>query len=389
MSYDFYIDKVCSHTIVDEVCLLNSETGDSFAFARRPSTYDCRITIDGVVVPPGGLFSKAEIVCGKSEPYRIIAGQNDLILLQIGNDTPVQIGLPPGHAVSAKTLATFLSNYTSDLVFTAENGRLVIRTPTPVNGSAFTLADPRWTDKTASLISTSRVQGAYKLLGVTPGKVGAGRKLLPGFKVILNPAAYLEEWIVRFDSPIRNSSPAILVTYQTLAPFCGRCQGSRVEVDYTITGGAYDTVRNVDLLIQEFNKFLFTVKGSHWKWPWLGSNILNRIGGKADTGTSLASSFIALDVNSAFSVYQNIKRQQDIGFPGQNVTDAEYPQSLGQFAVNVMDDPTSYFATFNIYSRSSEPLQITRTISLPNPYQLTSSPAQLLQSAARGFQLMG
>ena len=389
MSYDFYIDKVCSHTIVDEVCIINTETSDSFAFGRRPSTYDCKVIFDGVSIPPGGLYSKAEIIFGKSEPYRIVAGQNDLILFQIGKNTPQPIGLPPGQSVSAKTLASYLSDLFADLVFTSENGRLVIRTPSPVNGGAFTLADPRWTDKTASLITTSRTLNAYKLFGVTPGKVGAGRKLFPGYKVLLNPVSYVEEWVVKFDSPILTSSPSVLVTYQTLAAFCGRCQGSRIEVDYSIAGGSYDAVKNVDLLIQEFNKFLFTIKGSHWKWPWLGSNILNRIGSKANTGTSLASTFISLDINGAFSTYQNIKRQQDIGFPGQNVSDAEFPKSLGQFAVNAMDDPTSYLATFSVYSRSSEPIQITKTISLPNPYQLTSSPAQLLQSAARGFQLMG
>jgi hypothetical protein len=206
---------------------------------------------------------------------------------------------------------------------------------------------------------------------------------------MLNPASFVEEWIVVFDEPLRTYQPVILMTYQTLAAYCGRCQGSRVEYDYTLSGNDYEKFYNADLLLQEAYKYIFTVKGSHWKWPWLGSNILSRIGSKADTAAGLAASFIGLDITSAFGTYQNIKRQQDKNFPGQNVTDAEFPYSLDDFSVLTGDDPTTFYAKLVITSRSRDPISLTTPISLPDPYQLTSSPSGVMQNAANGFQLVG
>ena len=388
MSYDFYISKVCSHTIVDEVVVLENEASQSFGFARRPSSTNITITVDGVEIPRTGLYSKAEIVCLKGEPYRIKYGKNDLILFKNGSGAVQTIQLPPGN-FSAKALSDYLYTKIPNLDVTSENGRLIIRSLTATNGTAFSFPDPRWTDKSSSLITTSRILAAYNLLGITPGRVGSGRKLFPGYKVLVNPAAFVEEWIVTFDTPIPNNTPVILVTYQTQAAFCGRCIGSRLEYDYTIKNSTYETIKDTDLLVQEVNKFMFTVKGSHWKWPWLGSALVTRIGQKADTAASLASSFIGLDINGAFNVYQNIKKQQDIGFPGQNVTDAEFPLSLSNFTVTSGDDPTTFYANFTVISRSRDPLVVTKTISVPDPYQLTSSPTGVIQQASTGYQLVG
>lgn len=390
MSYDFFIEKICNHIIVDELVTLTPGDGTSFAFSRRPSSTSVKITIDGVVVPPSGLYSKAEVYFSKSEPYRIKYGVNDLILFKNGSGPVETIQIPAGN-ISAKRLADFLYTKLQGLDVQGVNGRVIVKSLTPTRGMSFSFPDPRWTDKSASLISTSRILGAYNLFGIPPGRCATGRKLFPGYKVYKNPDSFdgVEEFIGVFESPILNNNPVILVTYPTTSPFCGRCQGSRLEYDYTIAMSSYDTVKDADLLIQEANKFLFTVKGSHWKWPWLGSSLSSRIGQKADTAAGLASSFIGLDITNAFNVYKNIKSQQDTRFPNQNVSDAEFPLNLASLNVVSGDDPTTFYADYAIVSRSRTPLKVTRLISLPDPYQITTNPAQVLQRAARGYQLVG
>ena len=389
MSYDFYIEKVCNHKIVDEIAQIDPETRTFFAFAKPPSANTVTIKIDGELVPPQGLYTKAEVIFNKSEPYRITANKNDLILFKYGNSPVQTIKLPPGNAVSAKTLARFLLDYAPDLDWKVENHRVVVSSPTPTRGILFSFPDPTWTDKTSSLISTSRILGAYKTLGISPGRAGNGRKIMPGYIIDLNPAAFVEEYIVTFEYTIKNYAPVILVSYQTQAKYCNRCFGSRKENDYTISLGSYETVRDTDLLKQELNKYIFTIKGSHWKWPWMGSTLLQRIGSKASVTNGLTSSFISLDVTNAFNTYQNIKRQQDVNFPSQNVTDAEYPYSLASFNVATYDDPTVYYGVFNIMSRSRQPITLTKQLNVPDPVQLTSDPTGLMTNAGRGFQLVG
>src|SRR5690606_28519206 len=105
--------------------------------------------------------------------------------------------------------------------------------------------------------------------------------------------------------------------------------GTQLEFDYSIVDGTYETVKNTDLLAQEFDKFLHTEIGSHWKWNWLGSSLHSRIGGKGNMGITSATSLLNIDVSQAFKTYQNIKEKQDTGFPQQRVSDAEYPLELG------------------------------------------------------------
>jgi hypothetical protein len=388
MSYDFYIEKVCSHTIVDELCELDSSTWDRFAFGRRPSHLKCEIRMDGELIPESGLYSRAEVIFSKPEPYRIIANRNDLILFKNGDQAVRTIKLPPG-ILSAHTLSRYLLDFAPDLDWRVENGRVVVKTPRPNNGIAFSFPDPRWTDKSAALISTSRILNAYSLLGINPGRAASGRKIFPGYKVILDPANFVEQYIVVFETPIPNFVPTLTVTYTTLAPFCGRCQGSRIEYDYSVVTGGYDIVRNADLLRQELNKFIFTIKGSHWKWPWLGSNILNKIGTKSNPLNATYSPLLTLDISNAFNSYQSIKRQQDVYFPAQKVTDAEYPYNLIGINVTTGDDPTTYYALIDVQSRSFQPLQLTKELSTPDPIQLTSSPSGLMIQAGRGFQPVG
>lgn len=390
MSYDFATERVCSHRIGPQRSLLNADNQTYIVFDRTPVNSSVSVQIDGVEIPRSGLYSNASIVFSKREPFRIVSGKSDLLYVKVGHDAARTIQLPAGSSVRASDIARTLSNSIPELVFSVLNGHVVASTSGAVKGPSFSFPDPRWTDRTESLISTSRVLGAMKVLGIVPGRVGSGRKLFPGWTVTLNQYAFVEEFIVLFEDPIPNFAPVVTVTYQTVAQLCGRCQGSRIEYDYTVQGQSYEKVRDTDLLAQELDKYIFTKIGSHWKWRWLGSALVDRIGGKANTAFGTAAGFVSMDIGQAFSNYQNIKRQQERSAPQQAVSDAEFPYSLdGLRAVSDPNDPTSVSVQITIRNRSSIAVPLTREISLPDPFQLTSDPTGTLRNANSGFILRG
>ncbi|GAF88735.1 unnamed protein product, partial [marine sediment metagenome] len=262
-------------------------------------------------------------------PYRIRSGVNDLLYISVDHGAPQFVQLLKG-TIKATDLARDLQSRIPSLNFTVEKNRVVISGQEAMVGTAFSFPDPRWTDPTASLITTSRVLGAFNTLGIVPGRAVSGRELYPGWRVYKDETSVDErDRVIVFNRPLFNHDPIIQLNFVTFPSFCRRCQGARIEYDYRVVGDTYETVEDVDLLFQEVDKFLFTKIGSHWKWAWLGSNVTNRVGQKGSTGFISVDAAITMDITKAFGVYQNIKMQQNTRFPAQDVTDAEYPQSLG------------------------------------------------------------
>lgn len=393
MSYDFALEKPCSHQVLFETVTLDSVYQQTVRFQRPPFSQNITLYVNGAQVPQSGLYSVASLPFSNGGPYRIVSGQNDLLYFAINQNTPIFIPLNPGPTVSTSDLARDLGGKLPNLSVTVVNNRVVISTPAPVNGRAFLFPDPRWTDRTSSLPTTARILGAYQSLGIIPGRVASGYKLFPSWSLIRDPTSFVDsDRVIQFSEPLRNAVPIVQANYQTTAGQCRRCFGIRIEFDYNVLNGTYETVQNTDLLAQEFDKYLFTKIQSHWKWPWLGSNLINRIGGKGSTASSNVSALISMDVSQAFSTYQNIKTRQDSSFPFQQVTDAEFPATLTNVSVqSINGDPTSFFVTADIISRSRVPVPLTRMIGNPNPISvLSGDPTQVLQLASNpGFLLRG
>lgn len=367
MSYDFALQKLCSHEVRKETVVFDGIAG-LIRFSTPPTNQRLSLWIDGVAVPQSGLYSTATIAFMNPGPYRIKRDQNDLLYFRVGNEAPVFIQLLTGY-VKAADLAADLAKKLPQLVFAAERDRVVIRSRTPVNGAAFAFADPRWTDKTQSLPTTSRVLAAYAKLGIVPGRVVVGKQLFPPWTLEqYTGSADKYEKVVRFHGIIPNRYPVIHASYVTYPNYCRRCKGSKIEFDYNIVNNTYELVEDADLLSQELDKFMFTRLGSHWRWPWLGSRLIDRIGGKGSTGRGTINSLLSLDVTQAFTVYQNIKTQQNQN-PWQQVTDAEFPMSIRSVNVTTMpDDPTIALVNITVVCRSREPVTLKRIVGNPNPY---------------------
>jgi hypothetical protein len=395
MSFDFALEKPCPHQVLFETVTLDPTFQTTIRFQRPPFSQLVTLYINGVQVPQTGLYSTASLPFSNPAPYRIISGQSDMFYFQLGQETPFFIQLNPGVSVSANDLAADLNGkLPGGLLAAVQNNRVIVSTPTPINGRAFTFVDPRWSDKTSSLITTARTLGAYSALGIIPGRVVSGYKLFPSWGLARDPLSPLEtDRIIQLSEPLRGNQPIVQANYQTTASQCRRCFGIRIEFDYNIVNSTYETVENADLLAQEFDKFLFTQIGSHWKWPWLGSNLINRVGGKGTTGLVNVSALLTSDVTSAFATYQNIKQRQDANFPFQQVSDAEYPLQLTNVsAQQAQDDPTTFLVSASVVSRSRTPVQLTRIIGLPNPLTVLNqgNPQQnLLFAGNPGFLLRG
>ena len=380
MSFDFSLEKVCSHEVVLETSTAETEARDVFQFPKPPVNSNVSVHVDGFKVPPGGLFSKAVLTFKFPEPYRIVAGVNDLLSIRVGTGPTQLIQLIPGNAVRASALAAYLQQKLPSLSVGVMNKRVSLSSVDPVNGTAFGLVDPRWTDKSGSLLTTARVVAACSTFGLSPGRQAYGKKLFPGWAVEKVPGDPDEtRRQLRFEFGLFNHDPIVQLSYVTNLQNCRRCHGAQIEFDYSLKNGTYEIVTDADLLAQEFDKFLFTRLGSHWKWPWMGSGLMDRIGGKGSTGAPPINSLINVYVSRAFLVYQNIKFQQDSEFPSQSVSDAEFPFGLGGIEVGAArNDPTIVFVTTTIVSRSRDPIELKRVIGNPSPLFLPGSSSPFL-----------
>lgn len=386
MSFEFATSAVCPHQVRFETSPLDPVTRAFAAFPRPPQSSGVQVYVDRVGVPQGGLWSRAELPFSKPGPYRVYRGQNDLLLLSSGFDSPRLVQLTPGPSVPATDMASGLQRQLPEFLVYEKRGHVVLSTRNPVRGTGFQFRDPRWTDRSESLPTTARIMAAYSSVGIVPGRAATGRRLFPGWSVQRDPTSPLaQDKRLVFDDPLPNADPLIELSYVTPAQYCRRCFGTRVEFDYSVEAGTYARVRNTDLLAQEFEKFLMTKIGSHWKWNWLGSGLVDRIGGKGNTGLVSASSLIMVDVTQAFSTYQRLKSQQEANFPQQQITDSEFPMELASVDCQFLpDDPTVAVLNTVIVSRSQVDVPLARVVGNPSPFSVNGDPARILRRLPGG-----
>jgi hypothetical protein len=201
--------------------------------------------------------------------------------------------------------------------------------------------------------------------------------VFPAWSLITDPSTLSDRptRLIVFDSRIDSTTDFLEINYTTIRQECRRCGGVGVENDwqYTSAGGLIKA-RNAELLSQEVLKITYTEKGSNPFFPWYGTGLLEAIGKKiSDHG--LMQNLILSDLQEAFRRWQVIKREQE-ELP-QFVSDEEFPfrllvANLEQDAV----DPTIIYVNAVVQNRSSSPIQISRGLQLPQPYDLLGSSVQ-------------
>lgn len=392
MSYDFLLIKACNHRVFKETLPIDGDTHSQVSIPRPVSNSNIEVFIDGIRIPKSGLYSEAKYAFPKSAPYRFESGKSDLLYIEVGNSSPRVVQLLTGSNLSAQDVARDLSVKVRDLAITVENNRVVLTNHSPSGLKGLVFTDPTRLDPMLLNPITTRILKAYEAIGVSPGRAVTCHRIYPGWALRKNIYSFQEDRkAVYFDSPLQNFQPKIEISYSTTSFYCRRCVGSNVEYDYNVSNGTYLKAENTELLQQEFDKYLFTTIGSHYKWRWLGSTLSERIGGKNLTSQNGTSGLINLDVNNTFRTYSNIKSQQYTGFPQQRVTDAEYPGNVT--AVNVAsnpNDPTVAEITVNLTDKSGNPITISRIVGTPNPLSITNNSTATIQKIqGTGYKFRG
>jgi hypothetical protein len=360
MSKDFAMIKTCGHIVYQERLKLEEDLRTCH-LSRIPTNGIVDLKLNGQSIPMSGLWSPAQVVTKWAEPFRIEKGKSDVIYLNYKGEFK-RIELPAGSHVKTDTLVAYLKKQLlqfRDLMVYNVNGHLAFRNTVPYDGDLFTFVDPRTYDRYLVNSSSQVILNTYKALGISPGIVVRSIREVPSFTLTYDNDTSTSIPSIQFKSVIEQKHPILTITYTTNSAFCYRCNGSRVEHDYVFDVGGFETVQGINLLAQEIERYLFTDAGSHFKWPWYGSNVADYIGGKS-VSTGATSSLISTSLTSAFEAYRNIKSQQ-AGFQRQDVTDEEFPFRLASIDVtSPPDDPSVANVSVVIQNRSGNNIYLAK-----------------------------
>lgn len=379
MSYDRKLDWVCPHFVMEEALYVTSDRTSARPLRPIASGDSVRVRFNAEVeVPSNGFSVAAEGTSSKQGPFTIVRGVSDTIVVKLNEEPARSIVLPAG------------ANFTPAQVAEA----LTLRVP----GVAFSVVGQRIRASTRRLGPNAVLmflQGSTlaPILGFPVNRQWRGRQTVPGWSLIHDPTTLLDRptRLIVFDEPIKSTLNFVEISYATVRQECRRCGGLGVENDWRYNrNGEVVQVRDEALLIQEFQKMVYTAQGSNRFHPWIGTNILEVVGKKL-SASGIVQQFITADIREAFRRWQNVKNIQEQRV-GQVVSDAEYPFNLLQVTLTQSQkDPTIVFVNAVIQSRSSKPIQIERGVKLPLPDDILGSTAQdgLARQSLSNYVLSG
>jgi len=364
MSFDRKIDQICTHRAVEEALFLNADYQTIRPLRPIASVVSTQVRINGVTdVPSVGVQTPAQVVTAKAGPYTITQGVNDRLIVSIDGGPDQIILAQDGKKIPTKDVIQNLNSSISEGTFEELNGKIRLRT-----GSV----------GKRSLLHVKLGSTLASVLGLVEDRVFRGIKSIPGWSIVRDPNTLSDRptRLIVFDQSLKGFSDYVELNYTTIRQECRRCGGLGVENDW-IYGRQGNTieVRDEALLLQEILKIMFTLRGSNPFATWYGTLLTDTIGRKLSAG-GLVQNLISSEITTAFSRWQNIKKQQEEAV-GQFVSDREFPFQLLSVSVEQStQDPTVIFVNASVQNRSGQPLDISRGIRLPEPTDLLGNTSQ-------------
>lgn len=376
MSFDRQIDQVCPHLVVEELLTIGADRR-TVTPVRPISSFDSvRVRLNGSLdLPLTGVDVPAKSGGTREGPFPILAGANTMVVsVHSGNKQTAT--LPVSTKLSASRIADLLNLQLRGVTFSAEKNN--IRFQSDLSGD----------DASLYIFAESTLA---KTLGISTDREFRGRRVAPAWTLVQDPNTLLDrpKRLIVFDEPLRGYQDFVEISYTTVRQECRRCGGIGVEHDWRYgSDGNLAEVRDEALLIQEFQKAIFTSKGSNIFHPWYGTNLLDNVGKKGNL-VGLIQSTIVSDVQQMFSRWQTIKTQQEKNV-GQFVSDSEFPFRLAGVEVQQSSsDPTVIFVNITIHNRSLQPIQITRGLRLPASLSLSDAGGGSIRQSLQGFTPVG
>jgi len=373
MSYDRQIDQLCPHLVVEEFLY---PTDRMRVIPMRPisASNSVVLRVDGMTeVPSYGVDIPASSGGTREGPFTIKLGVNDLMRLRVNSGEWQSVVIPPSVRLSAKRLADLISAQVSGLSFFADGN--LVKFKTNLSGR----------DSTVFIHQDSTLATA---LGIKVNREYRGKRTFPGWSLVNYPNTVSTRPLrmIIFDEPLAADTHFVEVNYTTVREECRRCGGLGIENDWRYTNGG-DVVKSSkeDLLMQELQKVLYTVRGSNPFHPWYGTTIIEQIGQKLIVG-GLIQNKIVSDIQTTFSRWQSIKKQQEDNV-GQPVSDEEFPFQLQSVTLEQSQkDPTVLFVNVTVRNRSFRPIQFSRGLRIPLPQDLLGSTQQdAITKAVRNY----
>lgn len=350
MSKDFQIAFPCPHLVLEEVVALGPDRRSLVPKAPVASANVVRILVnDEAYIPPGGLYSQAQVEGAVSGPFRI--QRCDRTFTVQSSTESVSVELPVGTQVDVLTVAKLLRNNLTDVAVEVVRGHLVL------------------TD-TATLGLGSRIQvggaGAASL-GFSVQRGARGRRIYPGWGLASSPSTVVGRYL-KFNEPIKQN-PVFKVAYVAEPSRCPRCSATYIENDYrfNLQGDAV-LVQDENLLYQAALKILLTQIRSNPYHPSYGSAISSRIGAKA---VGAVASLITGDVQTALANMQAMQRAQT---EFQVVSPKERLFSVSSVRVTPnASDPTVFEVDVVVTNAAGTPIAISIVFSVPGAAALAGT----------------
>lgn len=345
MSQDLKLKHKCPHYVVEEWLALEQDR-QTLYFQQNPSSSQVKLLWNRQEVPKQGLYSSVEVTSLIPEPYEIETGDNDVFAISVSGGSTQQVTLPVGRKVKTRNIVAALNEELEGVTASEVRGRVHLR------------ADRQGPDVSLKLEGGS----AHETLGFEELRFYQTRTLIPGWSLVRRQDD--EDPNARklvFNEPLPVLDDIFEVSYYTRRQVCRRCMALGIENDLKHSqDGQPVLAENQTLLLQEVEKIIFTIRGSHPFHEWYGTSILDLIGNKIVGGGQIVEARLAAEISNAISRYRQIKEEQSRYQP---VSDAEFLQQVTEINVEQdSSDPTIFYVSIGLRSRSGEIEQVEDTL---------------------------
>lgn len=338
MSKDLKLKQKCPHYVVEEWLAIEQDRR-TLRTVRFPSSKEIKILWNRIEVPKEGLVSRVEITGLERGPFDI-DDETDTLRFSVDGGPIQEVELPRGKSVKSAQVARHVNEQTTGVRADVSRGRLTL---------ALEIPGPE---------RSLKMEGGtgHEILGLPKYRHYQGRTVIPGWSLVKDQDRNrgddpLARKII-FDKALRTDDDEFEVSYHTLRGVCRRCMGGGIENDFRYDRkGNPVFVQGQQLMLQEVEKIIFTIKGSNVFHRWYGTSLSDMIGSKIVGGGDLVEAQLVSEISNTIDRYQQIKQRQA---QVQPVSRDELLSRIVSIDVAQGRDPTVFFVNISLQSRSGK-----------------------------------